>query len=183
MRTWRAAPRGAINQNVAFCLLGETMGHAQAEAGPLAIFLSCVKWLKGALQNLRRHAGTRVADGDPHEVVDAGVVAVGYWPDCIFDSEGQTTAPGHRITRVDGQIDQHGFQLRPINHDAPAVFIVGDLHADARSKRLYEQIGDGLDNFVTQTNDVFTARRRANATRRLVRSAHVCAPSRAERRR
>ena len=112
-------------------LLDEAIGHRQAQSSTFAFGLGREERLECLLQNLRCHAGAGVGHfqqdiiAGRHRITGAVLVeqGIGYF-DC------QPTAAIHRVTAVDGQVENHVFDLTWIGQRVPEAIRNGSLDFD-----------------------------------------------------
>src|ERR1700676_1945104 len=110
----RAFANFAVNFDVAARLLGETVDLGQTQAGPVPNILSCEERIEGFRQHVRRHPTSTICNSD-HDVLtryDLDLtcrIALVEKDICGFKRE--LPAFGHRIARVDRQIDDRDFEL------------------------------------------------------------------------
>ena len=112
----------AVDFDVAARLLDETIDLAQAEAGALAGLFGGEERLEGARGDLLPHADALVGHRDQHVLTWAhlGVVrAIGFVEQDVAGLDGQAAALRHRIARIDGEIENRGFQLHRVGLDRP----------------------------------------------------------------
>ena len=111
----------------------ETMHHAETQAAAFAYILGGKEWLEGAVQDVRCHSRTRVADRDLH-IVAGGylglLLCIGLVQRDVGGMDHQRTTTDHGIPRVDRQIDQGIFELVRVDHRRPEVRRAFDLQAD-----------------------------------------------------
>src|SRR5690606_2364559 len=94
-------------------LLHEAIYHAQAQAGPGADVLRGEERFDRACTDLRRHACSRVRDGDAQVVATRGLFGLArvFVERYSFRLDRQRAARGHRIARVEGQVEDGRLEL------------------------------------------------------------------------
>ncbi len=121
-RKRRADILHAIDGDVSAGLLHDAVARRQPEAGPLPFFLRGEKWLEDVLLHLRRHARAGVGHRELH------VLAGGHFIDGIkivheigdvFGRDRDRAALGHRVARIDAEIEQHLLELPRVGLEPP----------------------------------------------------------------
>ena len=108
--------------------VGDDAVHGrQPQARALAGVLGGEEGLEGAVAHLLGMPGPVVDHGDAHAVGHAG------------HGDGQRAAVGHRVARVDGEVDQHLLELRAIGEHGQQAGADGDAQRDALAQRAVEQ--------------------------------------------
>ena len=117
--------RGAVDLDVSARLLDEAEHHAQPKAGAPADLLGREEGFEYPLEQRRRDSGAGVADRDHHVVagrelaVHARVVFV---EEHVAGLEREPAAVGHRIARIDCQIENGRGQQVWIGQRGPCIF-------------------------------------------------------------
>ena len=122
----------------------ETVDQAQAEAAAFAARLRREERLESPRQDLGRHPGTGVADGDLHVFAGhhfrlaCGVIGI---EDLAMGLERQPAPVRHRVARVDGQVQQRRIQHAGVGLGQRQVVTEHGLHFDAGAERASKDFG------------------------------------------
>src|SRR3982751_762049 len=128
-------------------LLGKAIDHAEAEAAAFPRFLGREKRLHDLLE---------VIGCDPCPVVGHAELQIaagwklGPVPGCEFfvlHRDGQRPACGHRISRIDDEIDERELQLRLVGKGVPEILAVQPLDIDKAAERMSEEVANGVLQF------------------------------------
>src|SRR5581483_1224529 len=134
----RALPDLAVDLHVAARLLDEAIDLAQAKAGSVPRLLGREERLERMIENLWRHAGTRVTDTDDDILpgrdlrICARIVVI-----CgdVRRLDRQLPAIWHRVARVDRQIDDGRLQMVHVRLNLPESGATDGLDLDAFAER------------------------------------------------
>ncbi len=103
-------------------LLGETVSHAQAQAGTVAFRLGGEKGFEGLLDDLGRHADAGVGHRQQHVLTGRHVglgARIEFVEHGVAQFQGQLAALGHGIAGIDRQVEHHLLELVRIDHGGP----------------------------------------------------------------
>ena len=144
----RAAAFLAVDFDGAAGLLGETVDHAQPEAGAAADSLGGEERLEHPVADIGGDSVTGVGDRDHHELSALHLAIVGridFIANDIGGLERKLAAAGHGIARIDGEIDDRGRKLRRIGQSRPRIVGKGRDDFDVFAQDRLEQLG-GVDD-------------------------------------
>ncbi|GJD67564.1 hypothetical protein MMMDOFMJ_0480 [Methylobacterium gnaphalii] len=140
-----------IDLDVPVGLPDEPENLAESEPGALADLLGGEERLEGLGGHLRRHAGPGVCDGDHHVLAlrDAEIVGGVALVDMrIGGLDGQPAAGGHRVARVDGEVQERALELVRIGPGAPEAARLHRLDLDRLAERAPQQLRHAGDEAV-----------------------------------
>ena len=127
----RPLPRLACDPHLAAGLLREAGNLRQPEAGAVARLLGGEERLARPRRDLGRHAGPGIGHGDHH------VLLIEHGARRLY---GEQTCLRHRITCIDRQIEQRGFELAGIGGQHPDPMVEHGLDADPVVERMAQQL-------------------------------------------
>ncbi len=135
----------AIDADLAAALLAEAVGHAETEPGALPFRLGREERLERAIEHLAPHAGAGAGHGQHHvlagrQVGHARHVAV--VEHRVGKLEREPAAVGHRVARVDGEVQHHFLELMRIDLRVPEAARHHRLDLDRFAERLTQQFVD-----------------------------------------
>src|ERR1700688_2450950 len=139
----RAFADFAVNFDVAARLLGKTVDLGQTQAGAMPYVLCCKERVEGSRQHVRRHPASTIRNSD-HDVLaryDLDLtcrIALIEINICGFKRE--LPALGHRIARVDRQIDDGDLELIWIDIRAPQSAAGDGFDRDLLAQRAPKQV-------------------------------------------
>ena len=125
-----ALARRADDVDVGAMALGDAVHHRQPEAGT-AFALGGEEWLQAAAARGFVHAGAGVADLDEHAARDA-LAGLERMP----RAQRERAALGHRVGRIEDEIDQRLAQLAGEGHDHRTLPVAFDFRLDDRAALL-----------------------------------------------
>ena len=139
-----------VDLHVPARLLDEAEHHRKTEPRALAGRLGREERIEGLLHHLRRHAGAGVGHRDHHILPSRGVVLerIGVVEMGVHRLDRQLAAAGHRIARVDGEIDERLLQLAGIDIHLPQAAGQHGLQRNLLAQRPAQQFADAADQFV-----------------------------------
>ena len=113
----------------------QTVDHRQAHAGPFTDRLGGIEGLEGARHLLFRHADTRIRDRKEHvasrlQLLLALLDVLGPYPH-VRRFDRQSSAVGHRVSRVQREIEERAFGLSGIDLRIPEAATSNRLDLDA----------------------------------------------------
>jgi len=118
----RAVADLAVDLDMAVALLHEAVSHAQPEARALAFGLRGEERIECALDDILRHACSCVSNGQ-HHVLPGG--DIGHGRDVfvvehrVRQLHRQPAAVGHRVSRIDREIEDHVLELMDVDQRVP----------------------------------------------------------------
>jgi hypothetical protein len=129
--------------HVAGRLFDEAVHLRKTKPGALSHLLGGEERFEGLGDHLGRHAGTGIGDhhGDVLSGGNAGVICGsggGYL--AVARSHGQPTAAGHRVARIDRQVEDHVLQLVGVGMDPPQPLGQRGFQAHAAAQRMRQQV-------------------------------------------
>ena len=130
-------------------LFDKTVHLAEAEAGALPLRFRGDEGLEGSRRDIARHSRPGVGNGDHHILTGNGlriVARVVLVEKRIGEFDGQTTAIGHCVAGIDGQIENGVFQLPLVDHAGPQAGCHDGLQFDALAQCSAQQIGQVMQH-------------------------------------
>ncbi|CAA9532424.1 MAG: hypothetical protein AVDCRST_MAG91-3088, partial [uncultured Sphingomonadaceae bacterium] len=112
-----AAAGLAVDLHASVRLLGETVHHGEAEAGPLALALGGEEGFHRPVTDMRRHPLALVGDGERHIVArrEAAVPGRALVERQRARGDRHHAASRHRVARVDEDVEQRDLQVDRID--------------------------------------------------------------------
>nr|GFA06095.1 hypothetical protein [Tanacetum cinerariifolium] len=143
----------AFDGHMAMRLLGEAVNHRQTQPGALANGLGGEERVEGAADDVLRHTAASVADAEHHVIARQQVfVGVGVVPlkAAVEGLDHQHAAIGHRVARVEHQIEQGALELIGVGFGGPQFRVQAHVQADALVDAAVQQFAHGVDQVIHQ---------------------------------
>src|SRR5262249_12490201 len=128
----RAAPRRAVDVDVPVALTDDAVDRRKAEPRAHAYGLGGEEGLEDVRLGLGVHALARVRNDERHVGARpnaAESLAVARRDVDRLDADAEAPAPGHRVARVDSEVQEHLLELTRVRADVARG--VGDAHRDS----------------------------------------------------
>ena len=140
-----------IEREMAARLLEEAEDLAEAEAGALADLLGGEEGIDGLDLDLLAHAAAGVGDGDEDELALGRVLmflGIGAVEVAVDRLDGEASAVGHGVARVDREVGDGVFELRGVDRHGPQPAREDGFQLDMVAERAAQQLGHFADEAV-----------------------------------
>ena len=134
-----------IDVDEAAGLLDDAIDRRQPKPGALADLLGREERLEDLVDDLAWNAGAGVGDVDPdifgrrHALVGE---PRGFFARDICCSYGELAAIGHRVARIDGEVDDHLLELRDVDFHRPEVAAMDEVELHLLTDQPAQQHGE-----------------------------------------